>query len=132
MEKIKEEILSELARLTLPQVLIKQAERFGKRIALREKAYGIWQTYTWEDYLGYVRATCMGLLSLDLKRGDNIGIVTNNHPEWLFSELGAQAAGAITVNLFTSAVSEELASSLNRIQAAFVFVQDQEQADKLL
>ena len=36
------------------------------------------------------------------------------------------------MNLFTSAVAEELSTSLIRIQATFLFVQDQEQVDKML
>jgi long-chain acyl-CoA synthetase len=71
-------------------------------------------------------------MSLGLKRGEHVGIILNNHPEWLFSELGSQLLGAVTLNLFTSSISDELCLALNRIQAACVFVQDQEQVDKLL
>jgi len=119
--------------LTLPQLLCRRAEKLGgNHIAIREKAYGVWQTYTWEDYLRYVRATALGLACLGLKRGENVVLVVNNHPEWLFAELGAQAMGAVTINLFTSSVAEELRTSLERTQAALVIVQDQEQTDKLL
>lgn len=125
--------LSSLDRLTLPQILYNQAERLGtENAAIREKAYGIWQTYDWPEYGRYTRKVALGLRALGLKRGDNVGIITNNHPEWLFTELGAQALGAVTLNLFTSAVAKELATMLNRIQAAYVIVQDQEQVDKLL
>ncbi len=118
---------------TLPQLLAYQAARFGmSHTAIREKAYGIWQTYHWEDYLRYVRYTGMGLVALGCSRGESVALITNNHPEWLFSELGSQAVGGITLNLFTSAIADELSVSLNRIQAAYVFVQDQEQADKLI
>jgi long-chain acyl-CoA synthetase len=120
-------------RMTLPQILADQARRMDpSQIAIREKAYGIWKTYNWQTYLDYVRQTALGLIALGLRRGENIGIVTNNHPEWLFSELGGQAAGAVTVNLFTSSVPEELATALNRFRATVVVVQDQEQVDKLL
>lgn len=47
-------------------------------------------------------------------------------------ELAVQALGGVTVNLFTSAVATELSQTLQRIQASHVFVQDQEQVDKLL
>jgi long-chain acyl-CoA synthetase len=128
-----EEVLSSLAGYTFPQILAKQAERLGEeRIAIREKAYGIWQAYTWQDYLRDTKHVALGFLAVGLKRGENIGIITDNHPEWLFSELGAHAIGAITVNLFTSAVAKELTAVLNRIQATFVVAQDQEQVDKLL
>jgi long-chain acyl-CoA synthetase len=118
---------------TLPQLLEAQAARFGNTgAAIREKAYGIWQTYHWEDYLRYVKYVGLGLVSLGCRRGESVGLIIGNHPEWLFSELGGQAVGGITLNLFTAAVAEELSTSLNRIQAAFVFVQDQEQVDKLI
>ena len=118
---------------TLPQILMKQAERFGSGLtAIREKAYGIWQSYSWQDYGRYVRQAAMGFKVLGLRRGEHVGMITGNHPEWLFSELGAQAAGGITLNLFTSSVSDELSNTLNRIQASYVIAQDQEQVDKLI
>jgi long-chain acyl-CoA synthetase len=118
---------------TFPQLLSRQAERLGTEgIAIREKAYGIWQTYNWRDYLHYTKLTALGLVSLGLKRGENVGLILDNHPEWLFSELGSQSMGAVTVPLFTSAVAKELAAGLNRFEAAYVIAQDQEQVDKLL
>lgn len=117
---------------TLPQILLKQAEKSGNRTSIREKAYGIWQAYSWRDYLEFTKKVGLGLSALGLRRGDNVGIIMDNHPEWLFSQLGAQALGAVALNLFTSAVSDEMAGTLNRIQAAYVIVEDQEQTDKLL
>ncbi|MCX5852992.1 MAG: AMP-binding protein [Deltaproteobacteria bacterium] len=79
-------MLSSLTQGTLPQILSRQAEQLGgNKIAIREKAYGIWQTYTWHDYFNYVKRTGLGLSALGLKRGDHIGIITNNLPEWLQS-----------------------------------------------
>jgi long-chain acyl-CoA synthetase len=133
IERFDEAAVSSLTQYTLPQILFKQAEKLGaEKIAIREKMYGIWLAYTWQDYFRYTKNVALGFLALGLKRGENIGIITDNHPEWLFSELGAQAIGAITVNLFTSSVAKELATMMNRFQATFVVVQDQEQVDKLL
>ena len=124
---------SSMTQCTLPQILARQAEQFGKEFtAIREKAYGIWQVYSWQDYFNYVKRTGLGFSALGLRRGDHIGIVTDNIPEWLFSELGGQSVGGITLNLFTSSITEELFFALNRMQAAYVVVQDQEQVDKLL
>ena len=120
------------AGLTLPQILMRQSQRFGDRVAIREKAYGIWQSYTWRDYLTFVKRVGLGLYSLGMKRGDQIGIIMDNHPEWLFSQVGGQAFGAVMVNLFTSAISSEIAGTLSRINAVYVIAQDQEQTDKLL
>ena len=125
--------MTEYSQHTLPQILAKQAERIGsKGVAIREKAYGIWRTYDWTEYFDFAKRTGLGLKALGIRRGENIGIITDNHSEWLFSELGGQAIGAVTLNLFTSAVANELAHTLNRIRAAYVIAQDQEQVDKLL
>lgn len=125
--------LSSLDQYTLPQILFRQAERIAaENIAIREKAYGIWQCFTWQEYLKYTKRVALGLLALGFKRGENVAMILDNHPEWLFTELGSQAVGAITVNLFTSSASKELTTILNRIEAACVVVQDQEQVDKLL
>ncbi|OPY05094.1 MAG: Long-chain-fatty-acid--CoA ligase FadD15 [Syntrophaceae bacterium PtaB.Bin038] len=86
----------------------------------------------WEEYFGYVRRTALGLLGLGVRRRDNVALVMNNHPEWLYSELGAQAVGCVTVNLFTSSIADELAEALKRFEPAVVIVQDQEQVDKFL
>jgi long-chain acyl-CoA synthetase len=132
-EHIDDRTLAAFSQLTFPQILAAQAKRWdSNRVAIREKAYGIWEPYTWHDYLTYVKHVALGFLSLGLKRGEYIGIITDNHPEWLFSELGAQAIGAHTLNLYTSSVTKELTFGLGRIQAAYVVAQDQEQVDKLL
>jgi long-chain acyl-CoA synthetase len=127
IERISEETLSSLTQYTFPQTLSRQADHLGpERVAIREKAYGVWKTIGWKEYFSYVRKVGLGLLALGLKRGENVGLILDNHPEWLFSELGAQAVGAVTVPLFTSAVAREQAKGLSRVDAAFVFVQDQE------
>jgi long-chain acyl-CoA synthetase len=132
-KQIDERPLSAYSKLTFPQILATQAQHWGsERVAIREKAYGIWEAYTWFDYLNYVKHVALGLLSLGLKRGEYIGIIMDNHPEWLFSELGAQSIGGHTLNLYTSSVTKELIFGLGRIQAAYVVAQDQEQVDKLL
>ena len=133
IERPDQESVSSFGKYTLPQILFKQAKELGaEKIAIREKMYGIWQAYSWQDYFHYTRQVALGFLALGLKRGENIGIITDNHPEWLFTEMGAQAMGAVTVNLFTSSIAKELTTMLNRIQAAYVVAQDQEQVDKLL
>jgi len=123
----------DLRNLTLPQVLARNADTYGdSKTAIREKAFGIWQKYTWRDYFNYVKETAAGMAALNLERGDNLTMVVNNSPEWLFSELAAHALGATTLNLFTSSIAEELAYSIVRINSPIVIVQDQEQVDKLI
>jgi len=120
-------------QVTLPQLLAKNAASYGDaKTAIREKAYGIWQKYTWSDYFNYVKKTAAGFAALNMKRGDNLCMIVNNSPEWLFTELATHTLGATTLNLFTSSIADELAFSIGRIHSPLVVVQDQEQVDKLI
>jgi long-chain acyl-CoA synthetase len=117
---------------TLPQALAANSARYGDtKTAIRDKAYGIWQKYTWADYYSYMQKTAAGFANLSLKRGETVCLIVENHPEWLFSSIAAQALGATTLSLFTSSVAEELCTSIKRINSPIVVVQDQEQVDKL-
>jgi long-chain acyl-CoA synthetase len=122
-----------LRNLTLPQLLAQNAAHYGDaKTAIREKAYGIWQKYTWNDYFSYVKKTAAGFAALKMKRGENLCMIVNNAPEWLFTELATHALGATSLNLFTSSIADELAFSIGRIHSPLVVVQDQEQVDKLI
>ncbi len=118
---------------TLPQLLVENAERWGDgRIALREKEYGIWQPVTWREYLGHVKAFCLGLVHLGLTPEDTVGIIGDNRPEWVYAELAAQAAGARSVGIYQDSIAEEVLYIADHADVTFLVVEDQEQVDKVL
>ena len=118
---------------SLPALLIRNAERFGdRRIALREKEFGIWQSVTWQQYLEHVRDFSLGLISLGLKPGETLGIIGDNRPEWVYAELAAQAAGAIPFGIFQDSILTEIAYIIDHSGAAMLVAEDQEQVDKIL
>src|SRR5437773_2428584 len=48
---------------TFPKLVVRNAEQHGDRVAIREKDYGIWQSYTWRQYLAEARLIAFGLAS---------------------------------------------------------------------
>ncbi|MGD2186768.1 MAG: AMP-binding protein, partial [Desulfobacterales bacterium] len=118
---------------SLPALLVRNAERFGKRrIALREKEFGIWQSVTWQQYLEHVRDFSLGLISLGLRPGKTLGIIGNNRPEWVYAELAAQAAGAVPFGIFQDSILSEVAYIIDHSGATMLVAEDQEQVDKIL
>ena len=57
-----------MAGMTLPQCLVKQAQEHPQGIAMREKQKGIWQEWTWAQYLEEVRTLTLGLVALGLEK----------------------------------------------------------------
>ena len=118
---------------TLPKLLKQQAEKYGHRKhALREKDYGIWQSFTWQEYYDHVKYFCLGMVSLGLKRDDKVSIIGDNRPEWIYSELAAQCVGAVPIGIYQDSVLKEISYIMNLSRSKFVIAEDQEQCDKIL
>src|SRR6185437_3252903 len=116
---------------TFPKLLIRNAQVFGSRPAMRHKDLGIWQTWTWAQTLELVRAYAVGLHRLGLKRGETIAIVGANRPRLYWSVMAAQVLGAVPVPVYADAVAEELSYVLAHADVRFAAVKDQEQVDKI-
>ena len=118
---------------TLPKTLIKNAEKFGTgKIAIREKDYGIWQSYTWRDYLDQARDFALGLASLGFKRSDRMAIIGDNRPQLYWGLAGCQSLGGVPVPLYQDSIEKELQFILDHSEAKFALAEDQEQSDKML
>ncbi len=118
---------------TLPKLLAEMASRFGDdRVALQEKRFGIWQPITWREYWERVRRFANGLAALGVKRGDVVAVLGDNRPEWLITELAAQALGGCTVGIYPTSIGEEVIHILNHARIEVVIAEDQEQVDKLI
>jgi len=117
---------------TFPKRLVRNAERFGDRVAFREKDHGIWREISWARYLAHARAAALGLHALGVQRGDVIMIIGDNRPEQFYMAMGAQTLGAISCGMYQDSLGEQLAELINFAGARFVFCEDQEQTDKIL
>ena len=117
---------------TFPKLLVRNARVMGERVALREKEFGIWQSFTWREYHDHVRDLAAGLVGLGLGRGDKVAIIGDNRPEWVWSEIAAQAVGAASVGIYQDSNLSEVAYVIDHCDASVVVAEDQEQVDKIL
>jgi long-chain acyl-CoA synthetase len=117
---------------TYPKLLRLNAREYGSEIALREKDFGLWRVFTWSDYQARVRDFALGMIELGLRRGDVIGIIGDNRPDWVSAEIATHAIGAMSLGLYRDVLEEEAAYLLSYGEARLVFAEDEEQVDKLL
>lgn len=118
---------------TFPKLLVRNAEVFGDRkIAMREKEFGVWQEFSWKEYHDHVKYFSLGMVSLGLQAGDKVAIIGDNRPEWVWGEVAAQAARAVPLGLYQDSTLKEVSYIIDHSDASFVLAEDQEQVDKIL
>ena len=95
--------------LTFPHILLENARKFpAGKIAMREKDYGIWQSYSWQDYLDQVRDFALGLAALGFKKADKMAIIGDNRPQLYWGLAACQCLGGVPVPLYQDAIHNEL------------------------
>jgi long-chain acyl-CoA synthetase len=117
---------------TFPKLLLDRTRQHPDKIAMREKALGIWQTWTWRQMYDEVRALAGGLAAMGLVRGDKVAVIGDNRPHLYWAMMAAQCLGGVPVPLYQDAVAEEMQFVLEHAETRFAVVEDQEQVDKLL
>ena len=117
---------------TFPRLLLHHASVRPAHPATREKDLGIWQTWTWAEVAGEVRAMACGLAAQGFARGMHLAIIGDNRPRLYWAMCAAQALGGIPVPMYQDATAADLVFVLNDAEIAYALVEDQEQVDKLL
>ncbi|MCY6380824.1 AMP-binding protein [Hoeflea prorocentri] len=116
----------------MAKLFLQRCKALGERISHREKEYGIWLSYSWNDYLEHARLIGLGLIALGLKRGEAVSILSEDNKEWVYTDLAVQCVGGISSGVYTTDSSSQLAYLVNDSDSRFLFVENDEQLDKFL
>ena len=117
---------------TFPGLLLAHAASRPQAPAMREKEYGIWQSWSWAELAALVEQLACGLHQCGLRHGEHLVVVGANRPRLSATILAAQALGAIPIPLYQDAVAAECVFPLTNAEVRFCVVEDQEQVDKML
>ena len=123
---------SESQGQTFPQLLLQRLKHDAERPAMREKAYGIWQTWTLGQLCEESFALSAGLADLGFARNDTLVIIGDNRPRLYGSMIAAQALGGVPVPAYQDSVAEEIQYVVDHAEARFIIAENQEQVDKAL
>ena len=117
---------------TLPQLFWKKVGERGDATSMREKDFGIWRSISWTSYGDSARRVGVALRRLGLKRGDVVSILSENTPEWLYTDMGVMGMGGITNGVYTTDSAKQLQYLINDSGSRFFFAENEEQLDKIL
>ncbi|MDP3667603.1 MAG: long-chain fatty acid--CoA ligase [Sediminibacterium sp.] len=115
-----------------------QLQHFPKPDMLAAKENGLWVPYSTQQVAEKVNRLSAGLLKLGISANDmtpegsdKIAIISNNRPEWVFTDLAAQQLGAILVPVYPTTNPIELEFILNDAAVKYIFVSNEELLKKV-
>ena len=118
---------------TLPGHIARQASERPNRKALSEIGPdGEWVSTTWGEYWDAVRNLAKGLMALGVQPGDGVALVGNNRRDWVISQMGISAAGAIPAPIYVTNTVEQVAYIVKHCRAKIAICDNQDQLDKYL
>jgi long-chain acyl-CoA synthetase len=116
----------------LVQVLRDRARFFRSKKALFYKIRGEYTgSYSWQEWMTIAREVTLALYSLGVRKGDHVGILSENRPEWTFADLGILGLGAVTVPIYPTASMEDIRYIIEHADLKVLFVSTEEQYRKI-
>jgi len=117
---------------TMAKLFKQRCEVLGNKTAHREKHFGIWHSYSWNDYYENAKKIGLALKSLGLKRGQVISLLSEDNKEWMYIDMGVQCMGGICSGIYTTDSASQLEYLVNDSDSKFLFLENDEQLDKYL
>jgi long-chain acyl-CoA synthetase len=115
-----------------PQLFFDQADKRRDITALRHKEFGVWKQISWREYGDLVKTVAAGMVSLGVEPGDRVAILGDNRPEWIICHIAAMCVGAATCGIYPTSAPEQVAYVIGHSEAKLLFVENEEQVDKIL
>ncbi len=116
---------------TLADLLVRSAELYGSRPAVRFKEGGAWVDRSFQQVLEIAKPLGLGLVALGVEKGDRVSILGNTRPEWTYFDYAALSIGATVVPIYQTNSPEECGYVLENSDAKVVIVENEEQLAKI-
>ncbi|MDV7402089.1 AMP-binding protein, partial [Arthrospira platensis SPKY1] len=108
----------------MASLFLSRVGKYSSLVAMRENDLGIWKEITWQEYGIRAQEVAAALRALACNRGDVISIISENCPEWLFADMGAQLVGCIANGIYPTDSAEQLQYILNDSSTKVIFVEN--------
>ncbi|GAB4293053.1 MAG: AMP-dependent synthetase/ligase [Ignavibacteriaceae bacterium] len=120
---------------TIPEMFLFIVDNFGKdpnRPALKRKVEGEYKGISYQELYKNTENFALGLTELGVHREDRIAIISENRPEWVYSDLAILGLGAIDVPLYPSLTADSIEFILNNSESKGIIVSNKFQLNKIL
>jgi long-subunit acyl-CoA synthetase (AMP-forming) len=116
------------AQLTVPALLLRNAEDHGDLPALSWQEHGEgekthWTTLTWAEVRERTARLAAGLAALGVERGDHVLMMMGNRPEHWLTDLALVHLGAVPVSVYGTAAPGQIAHIVKHSRSRLAVVE---------
>jgi long-chain acyl-CoA synthetase len=115
---------------TLTALFFEAIDRFDLPNAYHVKRDGRYHPISHRDVLSRARRISLGLGSIGVQRGDRVGIMSENRPEWSLADWACLCSGVTDVPIYPTLPADQIVHPLNDSGAVALFVSTPAQAAK--
>jgi len=90
------------------------------------------ESVTWKEFYDQVKTVSKALISLDVKKGDKVNILSYTNYRWVLTDLACMSVGATTVGIYQSNLPKDCQYIIDHSDSVIIFVENQAQLDKLM
>lgn len=95
------------------------------------KVNGEWKKWSTDDAIQQMNEVASGLINSGVKRGDRVGIISANRPEWNIIDFGVQLAGAVLVPVYPNLSEQDLGFVIKDAGVVAFFADAPAQAERV-
>ncbi|MEZ0393081.1 MAG: long-chain fatty acid--CoA ligase [Pseudobdellovibrionaceae bacterium] len=111
---------------TICDYVLEMPSRGDSVTALKSKVGGQWREFSWTDYFDQVSETASALLSVGVKPGDRVAIMSGTRLEWSVCDYAIMGIKAVTVPLYQTVTGEDLIHILSNSASKVLFVENRQ------
>ena len=120
---------------TIPELFEYLTEDFGKKTdkpLMKRKVEGKYEGVSYSEFKKETDGFAFGLAALGLKAGDKVAIISENRPEWVYSDMAILNLGGIDIPIYPSLTADSIEFILTNSDSRGVIVSNKFQLNKIL
>lgn len=99
---------------------------------MKHKVEGKYVPISYDEFKEQTDSLAYGLASLGVKAEDKVAIISENRPEWVYSDMAILSLGAVDVPLYPSLTAESVEFILNNSESKGIIVSNKFQLNKFI
>ncbi len=120
---------------TIPELFVFLTEVYGTRTTknlMYRKVDNKYQGISYSEFKEHTENFAFGLAALGIHKDDKVAIISENRPEWVYSDMAILGLGAVDVPIYPSLTAESIEFILNNSESKGVIISTKFQLNKIL